>query len=83
MQLSNQQLFGLPVQTISHQHLGVVVGITLDTEQHVIMQYQVRTWPVIGQVLLISSSQVVRLTNELMVVDDTTTPVAQSAVPAL
>lgn len=80
MRLSKQQLFGLRVVTQKGFSLGKVCDIVFDTEGQLVSQYCVRpSWrllkalspdPLIGKQYLISRDQVIKITNQEMVVRD-------------
>ncbi|MFH1236625.1 MAG: PRC-barrel domain-containing protein [Parcubacteria group bacterium] len=72
MTLSERELFSLPVETRSGVPIGSVVGIELDTATHRIIHYRVeRGALVFKKIMLIAPIQVLSLTNEKMVVEDT------------
>lgn len=83
MRLNHKQLFNLPVYTTDDTHLGYVVGIELDSEQHCIVRYLVSKHKLVTELisslvrddttLQIAPSQVVSISAERMVVDSTTT----------
>ncbi|MFH0804786.1 MAG: PRC-barrel domain-containing protein [Patescibacteria group bacterium] len=78
MNLQLRQLSNLPVYTQSGQHLGRVVDFELDSTSQSVLQYHVRSSQLIRELLrqdlLVSREQVVSLTNEKMVVEDSTVP---------
>lgn len=79
MPLNRKQLIDLPVWTQSGQHLGKVVDFELDGQTQQVVQYHVRSTDLISGLLapelLVSREQVVSLTKEKMVVEDTLSPV--------
>lgn len=91
MRLSNTQLIGLPAITKTGELLGQVVGFEFDVDQHVIMTYWVGPGKLIERIfgtvrntqpLLISTSQVISIDNEKMIVHDSAlvTPVAKKTL---
>ncbi len=79
-QLNKKQLLDLPVYTKSGQHLGKVVDFLLDSATHQIVQYTVRGSDLLATLLphrelLVSEKQVISVSEEKMVVEDTVTPV--------
>lgn len=71
-------VLGIPVRTVSGQHLGRVIDVVVDPETHGVLQYEVRTTRLlgVGKTHLIAQSQVVSLSEESMVVLDAATPEA-------
>lgn len=87
MKITDQQLIGLPVATVSGQSIGKVVGLECDTEQHFIINYVVGASPLVTRwlglrtsVLIIARTQVVSITAEQMEVEDNVMPVNASVV---
>ena len=77
MRLSDQQLIGLPVVTVSGDPIGKVVGFELDIDQHTMATYLVSAAPPVTRLvgrnvstLHISPSQVVGFDAEQMTVMD-------------
>lgn len=76
MKLSQKQLNNLPVYTQSQDFLGRVTGFEVDSQTHQINQYYIgsSSWLInlLGQEqdLIISSDQVISLTEEKMTVQD-------------
>lgn len=77
MRLSDQQLIGLPVITVSGNPIGKVVGFELDIDQHTMVMYLVSAAPLVTRLvgravstLHISPSQVVSVDAEQMTVLD-------------
>jgi len=73
MYLSYEQLIGLPVATRSGEPLGKVEGCGIDTDTHLVFQYQVKPSGIanmFAKELLIGREQVVSLDNTKMVVKD-------------
>jgi len=77
MQLSWEQLHGLPVQTQSGQKLGAIESIEIDAEAHLVIHYVVKPsislLTLFKKPFLISRSQVVLLNQEKMIVHDSVT----------
>ena len=83
MQLSHKQLIHLSVETESGTRLGSIVEVVLDSEQHVVVRYVVRSGPLprpLAAELLVAPAQVVSLSNEKMVVEDNLAPSVLAAV---
>lgn len=82
MNIAWEQLRRLPVVTESGQSLGVVEGVSIQTDSHSILHYHVKISGVLAGLfakeLLISPAQVVGITDKAMTVKDTVT----QAVPA-
>jgi sporulation protein YlmC with PRC-barrel domain len=74
MQLTFDQLKNLPVYTYSGNLLGKVEEMEIDSQTHQIIKYQVKSQEIIKRLtagkLLISPSQIISLTDEKMVVED-------------
>ncbi|MFA6553631.1 MAG: PRC-barrel domain-containing protein [Patescibacteria group bacterium] len=74
MSLMAKQLIGMPVYTQSDEHLGKVSDFVVDLETQNIRQYSVRSRDLIAELLqrdlLISREQVIRITEEKMIVED-------------
>lgn len=74
MMLNKGQLIGLPVYTLSGQHLGRVVDFELDASSHIIKKYIVKSGGLIKEFLqkelIINREQVISISDERMVVDD-------------
>jgi len=75
MATSQENLIGLPVYTESNQHLGQVSGIETDNNTGKVSKYQVENTGLIknlikGPKLLIDQSQVIKITEEKMIVED-------------
>lgn len=74
MRLRGDALRNLPAETASGQRLGRVVGFEFDPDTHLIMTYLVRpsvlTRPLTRGELTINRSQVISITRERMVVED-------------
>ena len=88
MLISSEKLLNLPVQTQSGQDLGQVSSFDIDTDTQAILKYHVKSSNPITNIikqkeLLITSSQVIEITSEKMIVDDNlipqTTPAPQPA----
>jgi sporulation protein YlmC with PRC-barrel domain len=75
-------VLGIPVRTVSGQHLGRVIDVVVDPATQGIVQYEVRTTRLlgVGKTHLIAQDQVVSLSEEVMVVLDAATP---DAIPQL
>ena len=76
MSLTVKQLSGLPVETESGQSLGKICNFVFDPGTHTILQYEVSHHPflrdILGREFLIANTQVVSITTEKMVVEDST-----------
>lgn len=77
MRLTDQQLIGLPVVTVSGDPIGKVVGFELDIDHHTMVTYLVSAAPLVTRLvgrsvttLHISSGQVVSFDAEQMTVLD-------------
>lgn len=74
MNLSKNQLINLPVFTRSRKRLGHIVDFELNTELQEVIKYHVRGENIIKELiekdLIISSSQVISLDDQKMVVED-------------
>lgn len=77
MNIAWEQLRRLPVITESGQILGVVEGVSLQTDSHAVLHYHVKISGVLAGLfakdLLISPAQVVGITEKAMTVKDTVT----------
>lgn len=82
--LQKRKLIGLPVETASGQPVGRVCDFDLDPRDHRIFRYYVQSGHripgLLHKQLIVSVSQVVRLTEEQMVVDDAIAREPSSAV---
>lgn len=77
MQLSSQQILGLPVETKSGFRLGVVSFFEIDADQQTITRYTVRPAlvpRVLARELIIGAAQVISLTNKKIIVEDGLAP---------
>jgi sporulation protein YlmC with PRC-barrel domain len=74
MELSEKQLIGLPVYTVSGIYLGKICELYIQPETQMIKKYLVSELAVLGKPLsgkkLVSSEQVVSLSAEKMLVID-------------
>jgi sporulation protein YlmC with PRC-barrel domain len=74
MRLSKSQLLHLPVETRSGRQLGKIVDFVVDAASQTIVQYHVKSSTFVPglfeQKLLVGRDEVVSLTNEKMVVED-------------
>lgn len=72
--ISDKQLFGLPVETESGTPLGKVQGFHMDAEHHAVVQYIVKNSNPLkdffNRELLVAPSQVLSISEQKMVVDD-------------
>lgn len=75
MRILYKDLKGLDVKTQSGTDLGHVFDLTIDPEQHAVIQYHVRALPIAGPVYVINMHQVVSISSEEMIVEDTVTRV--------
>lgn len=77
MILKKQEIINLPVYTQSGQHLGKVVDFEIASQTHTIEKYVIRNNTIVGSILqkdlLISPSQVISISKNKMVVEDTLT----------
>jgi len=82
MKISWSQLNHLPVVTKSGQKLGIVEGVTVDTEAHAVQSYEVKPGgAVLGllrKTLLISPVEVIAISAEQMTVKDSVAPVGET-----
>ena len=81
MKISNDHLVNLPVYTKSGEHLGKVASFELDLDTGKIENFYVKTGLIEGlwhEQLLIHCSQVIEITEEKMIVEDTVTKVRAS-----
>lgn len=85
MIVTARQFFGLPVVTKSGLYVGRVIDVEIDVVSHTILRYRVRSKGLFHFLsrydFLVSATQVVRVTSECMVVEDTF--VKEKASPAL
>ncbi|OGY49478.1 MAG: hypothetical protein A3J65_03640 [Candidatus Buchananbacteria bacterium RIFCSPHIGHO2_02_FULL_45_11b] len=73
MKISSNDLINLPVFTQSGQNLGRVYSFDLDIDNNAVVSYYVRTGLIKGlwhQQLIISPRQVISISKEKMVVED-------------
>lgn len=79
MQIPWSQLLHLPVVTQGGQKIGIVEGVTVDVDSHVVSQYEVKPGGAVATLLrksfLVSPAEVISITAEQMTVKDTVTPV--------
>ncbi len=84
MRINHKQLFNLPVYTEDNEFLGYIVGLEIDTDTHVVVTYYVSKHKLVTELLsslvrdsslLVSSKQVVSITNERMIVQSTVVPI--------
>lgn len=87
MQLSNQQILGVPVETKNGYRLGVVASFEIDAEQQRVARYIVKPALVprmLARELVINAAQVISLTNKKMTVEDGVQPLrAAETSPAV
>lgn len=71
------QLNHLPVQTESGQKVGIVDGVTIDIDSHSVWRYEIKPAKVLAALfsksLLISPAQVISISAQVMIVEDTVT----------
>jgi|ETN02SMinimDraft_2_1059926.scaffolds.fasta_scaffold120752_2 sporulation protein YlmC with PRC-barrel domain len=75
MLINHAQLIGLPVVTQAGQALGKVDGFVLEINSHTIHQYEVKPSGianVFSKDLLVSHEQVIDITKDKMIVDNST-----------
>ena len=85
MQLSHRQILGIPVETKSGQKLGVVVSFEIDSEQQIVSRYVVKPALVpriLASELIINAVQVISLTNEKLIVEDSVVSVSAAETSA-
>lgn len=73
MNLTNNDLIHLPVETQSGQHLGRISSFEIDLENQSIIRYYVKTGLIKGlwhQELIIAKNQVISVDSEKMIVED-------------
>lgn len=70
MRLSLKKLIDLPVETEIGESLGKVIDLNLDINNHTVIDYVIQFGLVKRQKLLVKPVQVIKITNEKMVVDD-------------
>lgn len=82
MRLSKSQLLHLPVETRSGRQLGKIVDFTIDTATQTLVQYHVKSSTFVPglfeQKLLVGRDEVISLTNEKMIVEDSAVEAARS-----
>jgi sporulation protein YlmC with PRC-barrel domain len=73
------RLINLPVYTQSNQYLGKVCDLEVDPATQIVLQYHVKSGGLIKELLqkelIIGREQVVSISAERMVVEDTTLPI--------
>ena len=80
MTLSRKQLFTLVATTLGGVRIGRVVDIELDTVAQNVVAYHVRPFwrvPTTSPLLLIKRSQVVRITETELIVEDALLPIRE------
>ncbi|MFH1146064.1 MAG: PRC-barrel domain-containing protein [bacterium] len=77
MEISTNQIIGLPVVTVSGQDLGVVRSVVLNNKE--VVKYIVAPSSLVKKLLsgdlIIASEQVVSITEKEMLVEDTVTKI--------
>lgn len=73
-----EQLHHLPVYTQSGDKVGVIEGVTVQADQHLVDAYEIKPSALFARFfaksLLVSPKQVIALTAEKMIVEDTAIP---------
>ncbi|NUM25934.1 MAG: PRC-barrel domain-containing protein [Candidatus Buchananbacteria bacterium] len=73
MKISSNDLINLPVYTEAGQHLGRIISFDINIDNYLIEKFYVKTGLIQGlwhEQLIINPSQVVSITKEKMVVDN-------------
>lgn len=70
MVINLRKLIGLPVYTAAGVKLGRIADAELDVEKHLVARYVVKAGAISLASFLVQYSQVVSITEEKMVVDD-------------
>lgn len=76
MRIANNDLINLPVYSRSGEHLGKIASFELDLDTGKIENFHVKTGLIEGlwhEQLVVHHSQVVEITEEKMIVEDTAT----------
>ena len=81
MRLSLKQVKKMNVETVSHKVLGSVVDVILDVENHVVVQYCVKSGVISGHQYLIHPRQIVRFEKNKMIVEDSVVGTTELAPP--
>lgn len=71
MRLSLKKIIDLSVETEMGENLGKIIDLNLDINNHAVVEYVLQIGILKRQKLLIKPIQVVKITNEKMIVDDT------------
>jgi len=91
MNLKKKELINLPVYTQGEQHLGKIVDFELEPTSQTVEKYYIKSQDIIKNLLqkelLISKDQVVSISHDRMVVEDSVVKekvkgVVKKAVPA-
>lgn len=82
MRLSKSQLLHLPVETRSGRQLGKIEDFVVDAASQTVVQYHVKSTTFVPglfeQKLLVGRDEVISLTNEKMIVEDSAVEAARS-----
>jgi len=79
MRISWEQLKNLPTFTQSGTKLGHVSGLVINVETHEVAQYEIKPGLSFNRkVILIAVSQVISITAEKMIVEDTAIPATEA-----
>lgn len=70
MRINFKKLKTLPVKTASDTMLGHVHDVIIDSEAHVVVQYEVHSSLLRHETYLINREQVISVTEKAMIVDD-------------
>ena len=85
MLLPHDKIIGLPVQTQTGRQLGKVSGLIIETSGQDIRQYAVKTAGManlFAKELLVGREQVIALTEEKLVVEDSAAPLPKTSAIA-
>ncbi len=80
MRISYKQLKSLTVETVSGTKLGHVHDLILDTDGQLVAQYDVKSAIIAGKEYLVGRDQVVSITADKLIVDDTIRPAVAESV---
>ena len=83
MRQTFQELKKLPVETESGFYLGKVVDLVLDIETESVIQLVVKQGVFLREEVLISRAQIVAITVEKIIVEDTVRPIEDDGGKAL
>ncbi len=87
MTLRKGELINLPVYTQSGEHLGKVADFVFQPDGQTIIQYHIKSGTLLRELLekelLVSREQVISITNERMVVEDSVITIRDTKKEAL